>query len=120
MADRKLDELIGKLKVLKIEEASILAQIQDLNTGARLGNGASTNDGNRERVNGIAEGDRVRVKNRVRKPATWTSETEWTEAKERLATVTRVTKEQIHFVTDNGTRTWRAPNNLRRLSRNEH
>jgi hypothetical protein len=110
MTDRKLNELIGKLKVLKIEEASILAQIAQLNDSVS----------EEERVNGIAKGDRVRVKNRVRKPATWTSTTEWTEAKERVATVTRVTQDQIHFVTENGTRTWRAPNNVQRLNKDEH
>jgi hypothetical protein len=118
MAERKLDELIGKLKVLKIEEASILSQIAELNSNTPRP--ATRTSSSEERVNGIAKGDRVRIKNRVRKPATWTSETEWTEAKERLATVTRVTLEQIHFVTDNGTRTWRAPNNVRRLVENEH
>jgi hypothetical protein len=115
MAKRRLDELIGKLKVLKIEEASILAQIAVLNTSASVVATTETD----ERVNGIAKGDRVRIKNRVRKPATWTSTTEWTEAKERVATVTRVTREQIHFVTENGTHTWRAPNNVRLLSENE-
>ena len=37
------------------------------------------------------------------------------EKKERQGTVTRVTAEQIHIVTDNGTRTWRAPQNLRKI-----
>ena len=116
MEERKLDELIGKLKALKIEEASILAQIAGLNASESvIATAASTE----ERVNGIARGDRVRIKNRVRKPATWTSKVEWTEAKERVGTVTRVTPEQIHFVTENGTQTWRAPNNVRRLSENE-
>jgi hypothetical protein len=116
MEERKLDELIGKLKALKIEEASILAQIADLNASESV---VATAASTEERVNGIARGDRVRIKNRVRKPATWTSKVERTEAKERVATVTRVTPEQIHFVTENGTQTWRAPNNVRRLSKNE-
>jgi chaperonin cofactor prefoldin len=32
MAERKLDELIGKLKALKIQEASILSQIAELDS----------------------------------------------------------------------------------------
>jgi hypothetical protein len=113
MAERQLHELIGKLRTLQLEEAAIIAQIEQLSS--EVTPAAPT-----QRVNGIARGDRVRIKNRVRKPATWTNEVEWTEAKERLATVTRVTPEQVHFVTDNGTRTWRAPNNLLLLSKHEH
>jgi hypothetical protein len=112
MAERQLNDLLEKLKALHIEEASILTQIEELNS-------ARATAAPEKRVNGIARGDRVRIQNRVRKPATWTSETEWTEAKERLATVTRVTQEQIHFVTENGTRTWRAPNNLKLLNRKD-
>jgi hypothetical protein len=62
-------------------------------------------------VNGIAEGDRVRIGTASASPPRGQARLRWTEAEERLATVTRVTQEQIHFVTDNGTRTWRAPNN---------
>ncbi len=72
-------------------------------------------DDDRREVNGIAVGDRVRVKNKVKKPATWISTTPWSADKERVATVTRVTPTQIHFVTDNGTKTWRAPNTLEKL-----
>jgi hypothetical protein len=39
----------------------------------------------------------------------------WEEDRERTATITRVTPNQIHFVTDNGTRTWRAHRNVRRI-----
>ena len=119
MTERQLSELIGKLKVLKVEEASILAQIEVLSiTSASPRATVATSVA--QRVNGIAKGDRIRIKNRVRKPATWTNDTEWTEAKERLATVTRVSQGQIHFITDNGTLTWRAPNNVRRLDNDEH
>lgn len=117
MADKGLEDLIGQLKLLKVQEASILAQIAARSAGTPSGAVAATTG---RRVNGIAEGDRIRIKNRVRKPATWISEnSEWTEAKERLATVTQVTQGQIHFVTDNGTRTWRAPNNVRLLNNDE-
>ena len=113
MAGRELDELIERLRFLQLEQASVIARIEVLNS-------TPTNTVPKERINGIAEGDRVRIKNKVRKPATWSSAVVWTEAKERLATVTRVTRDQVHFVTDNGTRTWRAPNNLTRLNIDEH
>ena len=66
-------------------------------------------------VNGLKVGDRVKIKNKVIKPATWPIERQWIKEEARLATVTKVSREQIHFVTDNGTRTWRAPNNLERV-----
>ena len=61
-------------------------------------------------TNSFKRGDRVRITNKVRKPAT--AGANWSENRERLATVTRVIPDQVHILTDNGTRTWRAPNNL--------
>jgi hypothetical protein len=95
------------LRIEQIERA-IAAQT------ATQGRSESATDERRE-INGIAVGDRVRVKNKVKKPATWISDTPWSANKERIATVTRVTPSQIHYVTDNGTRTWRAPNNLEKV-----
>jgi hypothetical protein len=112
MAGREFDKLIEQLRLLQLEQASVIARIEALNS-------THTDTVTRERVNGIAEGDRVRIKNKVRKPATWSSAVVWTEAKERLATVTRVTRDQVHFVTDNDTRAWRAPNNLVLLDQDE-
>ena len=122
MAERQIELLIEELKVLKLREAEIISRIEDANK-TRLQNKPDSEGGTRRAynesvetsVNGISQGDRVRIKNRVRKPATWTSQVEWTEAKERRATVTRVTPEQIHVITDNGVRTWRAPNNVQKL-----
>jgi hypothetical protein len=59
---------------------------------------------------GFRKGDRVRITNRVRRPAT--AGVSWTEERERLATVTRIIPDQVHIRTDNGTKTWRAHNNL--------
>jgi hypothetical protein len=118
MAGSELNELIEQLRLLQIEQASVVARIEALNNIPAATAQAITVQ--EERVNGISAGDdRVRIKNKVRKPATWSSAIVWTEARERLATVTRVTRDQVHFVTDNGTRTWRAPNNLIRLDRDE-
>ena len=55
------------------------------------------------------------IRNKVIKPTTCT-DTAWTKEKERIATVTFVSEKQIHFITDNGTRTWRGPNNLSKLA----
>ena len=67
-------------------------------------------------VNGLKVGNRVRIKNKVIKPSTWPTEHKWVKEETKLANVTRVSREQIHFITDNGIRTWRAPS-LRRAVR---
>ena len=55
-------------------------------------------------LNGLKRGDRrVRIKNRVIKPATcWPIERPWIKEEARCAAVMQVTRDQIHFVTDNG------------------
>ena len=132
MDNATLATLINELKALKIQESElktresqIILQIEAINSTE---NTATTENhtvaSTRQKttrttpltVNGISQGDRVTIKNKIRRPATCSDETKWTKEKERVATVTRVTKDQIHFVTDNGTRTWRAPNNLSKLN----
>ena len=46
-------------------------------------------------VNGIQRGDRVRIKNKVKKPASWPSTRLWREDEYRSAIVTKATPEQI-------------------------
>ena len=64
---------------------------------------------------GLKKGDRVRVKNKLKKPATWSKSDEWIQQQAQKATVTHRYRNQIHFVTDNGVKTWRAENNLETL-----
>jgi hypothetical protein len=126
MAERQIEDLIEELKTLRLRETAIIAQLEAANranqdnksqTGTTgIATQLNTELRDETTVNGITQGDRVRITNRVRKPATWTrSQAEWSEAKERRATVTRVTPEQIHLLTDNGVRTWRAPNNVKKI-----
>lgn len=113
----KIDTLIAELKSLKIREADIIAQLETAAAEQRRGQRRETNTDTRVVVSGtnaLARGDRVRITNRVRKPATWNNDIRWEEDKERSATVTKVTPDQVHIVTDNGVRTWRAPNNLKK------
>jgi hypothetical protein len=56
MADRQLDNLIGKLIFTMIQGASILAQINELIRGS-----GSTTAPMEERVNGIARGHRMYI-----------------------------------------------------------
>ena len=68
------------------------------------------------RINGFTCGDRVRIKNKVNRPASWPAARAWNKEAAKIATVTKVTKEQGHFVTDNGVKTWRAHNNLEHIT----
>ena len=52
---------------------------------------------------GFSRGNRVCIKNKVRKPAT--AGPAWSESRERLATVTKIRVDQVHIRTDNGTMT---------------
>ena len=63
----------------------------------------------------ISKGDRVSITNDVRKPSYWNDNIEWDQEKAQRATVTHFYRGQVHFVTDNGVRTWRAINNLAKI-----
>jgi hypothetical protein len=107
MEDITVDDLVVELNALRIRVAQLEAA-----------QGAAADPDNANHVdNAVAfrRGDRIRITNRVKRPANWNSGVVWEEDKERTATVTRVTPNQIHFLTDNGTRTWRAPGNVRRI-----
>ena len=105
MEDIAIEDLIAELNSLWIR----VAQLE-----AGQGAAADTNNGNVDVV-ALSRGDRIRITKRVRQPAKWRTGVVWDEVRERTATVTRVTRDKIHFVTDNGTRTWRAHNNVRRI-----
>jgi hypothetical protein len=113
MEDSRFEDLIEELRTLKIRETEIVAELNRVSKGASESR-VENNEEDKPRV-GIAKGDRVRVTNKVRKPAS--AGPTWTEAKERLATVTSVSATQVHILTDNGTKTWRGPNNLRLLQK---
>jgi hypothetical protein len=115
MEDKRIEKLIEELKALKVREAIVLAQLEAAVNLTGTGTGRDPPRTTRGIEDDLIQGDRVRITNRVRKPATWPRTAEWEERKERLGTVTRVTAEQIHIITDNGTRTWRAPQNLKRV-----
>jgi hypothetical protein len=128
MEDRNIEELIEELHELKIREAELTVRIERARLtrterGATVGGALEPSDNSHSLLggpfftNGFRPGDRVRVTNKVRKPAT--AGPAWTEARERLATVTKVIPDQVHILTDNGTKTWRAPNNLKRVL-NQH
>ena len=104
MEDGRIDDLIAELNRLRI----CVAQLEARQDVVVIDEEVDVNDN--LIVGPVKEGDRIQITNRVRKPATWTGPGVWDEEREKVATVTQqVTRNQIHFVTDNGTRTWRAP-----------
>ena len=116
MHRRSVKELIAELQQLRIRETIVIAEIREAVQGANEANGINAREDGIDVdpvaiQHGLRTGDRVRIKNKIRKPAT--AGPSWTENKERLATVVRITVDQVHLTTDNGTKTWRAPNNLR-------
>ena len=65
---------------------------------------------------GFKKGDRVRIKNKVKRPANWCTDDAWDPEAAQRATVTHTHLDyQVHFITDNGVATWRARNNLNLL-----
>lgn len=111
--ESSFDELIEELRALKIRENDIIDRLARVNRAqVNAGNDTPSNRvvAQAPATNSFKRGDRVRITNKVRKPAT--AGANWSESRERLATVTRVIPDQVHILTDNGTRTWRAPNNL--------
>ena len=112
MEEETIAELTDELQQLRIREVEILDKIGRLNE-QRAAEGVTVT---RAHTNGFAIGDRVLITNKVKKPAAWPNEKTWSESEFRSATVTKVTRLQIHFVTDNEVFTWRAPNNLKKVA----
>ena len=113
MQNKTVEELIEELQWLRIQETTVIAELREANRARNATQGEREKNVDVDQAAAefrLSRGDRVRIKNRVRKPAT--AGPTWNENKEQLATVKRITIDQIHIVIDNGTKTWRAPNNL--------
>jgi hypothetical protein len=122
--ERKIQELTCALKTLKLQEAELTAQLKkaienkEKKRDEELVNTyeASTRRASKRGEQSFHRGDRIWIKNKLHKPATWNNKIEWNEKEGKTATVTEVIVrgpgEQVHFLTDNGVRTWRAPNNV--------
>ena len=129
--ERTIQELIDALRTLRLQEAKLTTQLEEAvkkreREGSAQKAPIATREERRNSVRSFSKGDRIWIKNKLHKPANWNNDFEWIEKEGKSATVTEVlTKgpnEQVHFVTDNGVGTWRAPNNvclLALLSRND-
>ena len=129
MKSRSAESIINELKALKIHEESLLEELGQLEDDkvrneersgydqvtsvAPVGDRATSRSSPVTSV--ISIGDRVRIKNRVTRPADWDPRNKWVPSEAKHATVTRFYKGQVHFITDNGHSTWRAINNLEKI-----
>jgi restriction endonuclease S subunit len=124
--ERKIQELTSALKTLKLQEAELTAQLKkaienkEKKRDEVLDNtheaSVPTRRVSKRDEQSFHRGDKIWIKNKLHKPATWNNKIEWNEKEGKTATVTDVIVrgpgEQVHFLTDNGVRTWRAPNNV--------
>ena len=99
------------------ELLALRARVEQLEIAANVGRAGKEGQGASDAAvpSGFKKGDRVRIKNKLKKPATWPKGNEWTQRLAQQGTVTHLYREQVHFVTDNGVKTWRAGNNLELL-----
>jgi hypothetical protein len=122
---KTVEEIISALETLRLHEAVLTAELGEAikerrHEVASCEDTAPIKPETRDRKHKFVKGDRVIIKNKLHKPAFWDDNTEWCESEGKTATVTEVLlrgpTEQVHFITDNGVHTWRAPNNLRLLA----
>lgn len=99
--------LIKQLKRLKVREARILEQLEAANEVQHADHPVQPPS--------FEIGDRVRITNRVRRPANWDERVRWNDREARNATVTGLSDGKVYFTTNNGTQTRRLPQNLRLL-----
>jgi hypothetical protein len=117
---KTIQELINALKTLRIQEADLTAQLEQALEQKGTPQQAVRTAKEEKRSSGtqsiFTRGDRIWIKNKLHKPANWNNRIEWIEREGKTATVTEVLtrgpSEQVHFITDNGVQTWRAPNNV--------
>jgi hypothetical protein len=103
------------------EIEQLTAQLRAINIRlARLESAAAVRDpersaGHLAAANTLKKGDRVKIRNKLKRPSTWDVRIKWDQQLAQKATVTHFHKEQVHFITDNGVKTWRAVNNVSKL-----
>jgi hypothetical protein len=116
---KSIQELLDSLKTLRIEEANLSAQLEEaIRERGVAGTASLKRQEERGSIKqGFSKGDRIWITNKLNKPASWDNSVEWFEKEGKTATVTGIVIKgqvtRVHFLTDNGVHTWRAPNNIR-------
>jgi hypothetical protein len=93
MADPVLASLIERLRILRVQEAAVIDQIERINNNNPLPDTV------------IRDGDRVRI----------VSQSRVFPGQSRTGRVTRVTADRVYLITDDGTHTWRKLTNVVKL-----
>ena len=87
--ERHAKDIISDLRALKIEELLLIEELAALTINL---NGAEIPNGGERTINRVTDtiliDDRVRIKNRVKKPASWNNQIKWVASKAKLAMVT--------------------------------
>jgi hypothetical protein len=124
----EIEQLTTQLRNISIRLAQLEAAASRQDTERSATGRAAAPGGHKNIVSGtstntavpiISKGDCVRITNVVKKPSYWNDNSEWNQTKAQRATLTHFYRGQVHFVTDNGIRTWRAINNLARIEHEE-
>ena len=109
--ERAIEHLIAELSALRVRVAHLETELDSIRAHETV------QTQNNRTAPPFEKGERVRIINAIKRPANWTKS--WNESvieKERHATVTHTTTKQVWLITDNGTKTWRAHNNVRRIT----
>jgi hypothetical protein len=126
MDNQHIKELIGELRSLRIRETEVLNAIdkaipavyppdnQGVSAAVSVDTSAAASGTDSTVRDTFRVGDRVEITNKVRRLFNRTPTN-----KDRSSTVIKVSEKRIDLITDNGTETWRAPHNLRRIVKNE-
>ena len=122
MDDLSLQELVRELRAIRIREAEILERLETIPTEAPSQETKKTTAApTKVSSHGLKIGDRITIVNKVlKKPANWPRSDQWIEEDHKTATIQEIiqitpSNTQVHFITDGGIQTWRAPNNVRVL-----
>lgn len=120
---KEIEDLIKELTDLRLREEQVIDKLQRAYRAATQENSRARNEGDGtsprppalKTPNVFSKDDRVRIRNKARKPSS--AKPNYDRAREYYATVTFVDKPQdrIYITTDNGTATWRRRKNLGHL-----
>ena len=114
MSEDSVDDLIDQLNNLELSQREIDRKRENLTSrlvrarAQERGAAARESASERTGVERFCVGDRVRITNEIRSSFLGRRPT----AADRRATVLRITEKRVHFRTDSGVTTSRAPNNL--------
>ena len=107
MRNQSVDQLIQKLKKIRIQETQVLNQLEEARARETTDSLPRVHTLHTDH-NPFEKGDRVKIFNKIRLPGGRTPTND-----DRIAIVTNVVEDKVYFTTLNGTKTWRLHKNLR-------